>query len=205
MTTFDYSNRHVEQIKTIDQSKCNYQSLVFTFSPRWTADRRIVEVWPDRPRLPPLLHEISGSPVLFCKNTAHKQQQERSQTRIENDHPTFPLSSTESQAHRFCSAKIPLTNSNRNAHKLQQERSQTRKVTRPSTPPPYPPRNLRLTGFFLQEHSQTAPRTLTNKNTVVTIYAPESQIIRFFSKKPLTSSNKKARKTRRSKSETEIR
>jgi hypothetical protein len=76
-----------------------------------------------------------------------------------------PLSSTESQAHRFCSAKIPLTNSNRDAHKQQQERSQTRKVTRTSTPPPSPPRNLRLTGFVLQKYrSQTAKIPLTNSN-----------------------------------------
>ncbi len=122
--------------------------------------------------------------------------QERSQTmRMARTIYPSPLSSTESPAHWFCPAKIPLTNNNRNAHKQQQDHPQAR-IVKDRPPSPSPPRNLNLTGFVLQKyrsqtatgHSQTATRTHTNKKSDQTVDASplsstKSQTHRFFLQK----------------------
>jgi hypothetical protein len=107
--------------------------------------------------LPPLLHEISDSPVLLCKNTAHKQQQEHSQTatgtltniRTVNNRPPCPSPPRIVRLTGF----------------VLQERSQiaTRTLTNKRTVTrPYPPLPLSSTEF--QTNGLCSARTLTNCN-----------------------------------------
>ncbi len=81
-------------------------------------------------------------------------------------------------------------------------------MTRPSTPPPSPPRNLRLTGFVLQKYrSQTATGKLTNRKSEQTIPPPLSlpwnlRLMDFVLRRTLTNSNRNAHKLQQERSQT---